>query len=112
MFFYFLIISTLALTSRADPKADCLRIHHVDIDSGDYTEFGCFLKCMIHGKEWTHMMAENKTCPQSPNAQNICQNGKCISKTIVGFIDVEITTAEVPHKSNGLLSVLILETNQ
>lgn len=67
-YFYIFTLCTILLVKNIDCGApaqeECRRIHHCDTDPDgtEYDNFGCLLRCNIHGTIYEHNVNEGMPC--------------------------------------------------
>ncbi|CAG2117899.1 unnamed protein product [Medioppia subpectinata] len=102
----------MAQPVRADDplaQAKCRSLHHVDVDAQgtQYTNDKCELDCVIHGAVNHHNMSEGLPCPGIPSTKNTCIGGKCVSPLHLGYIDIEMTSADLSKAATAYADVCL-----
>jgi len=81
----------------------------VDAVGTQYLNYKCKLVCSIHNVLWNHNYSEGLPCPgldaSTPNM--VCAAGECVTTAKLGWIDIEMASAELSTKANAYADVCI-----
>jgi hypothetical protein len=117
---YIILIITISfsIVSSDNPLAvqKCRDLHHVDIEETgtNYLNYKCKLVCNVHNDLFNHIIPDGNTCPDFVGTQYsnwTCKAGECVAPpSELGYIDVEIVSAELNQRANIFAEVFIQNT--